>query len=213
MNIKENATRTHLCVGIANGEVIAYSFFGTYHAFDPKTKRKFFFGVNWWDETAKEYRGKRVMDSLNNFRAKIMLQDAKSFGVKGLDAIFIEVEDPYKLKVQKGELTEAEMNVLVQRIKFWQRQGFYQMKFDYVQPALKGKPLEYLMLMVKTFRKEWIKKQGISVNDMKLIFWFYVKYGFDRAPQKDPNYWKNLDNMGKAQVKGYIKFEPYNFNQ
>lgn len=213
LNIKEGATRTHLCVGIANGEVIAYSFFGTYFAFDPKTKRKFFFGVNWWDETAKEYRGKRVMDSLNNFRTKIMLQDAKQFGVKGLDAIFIEVEDPHKLKEQKGELPEAEMNVLVQRIKFWQRQGFFQMKFDYIQPALKGKPIDYLMLMIRSSKKEWIKKQGIPLNDMKLIFWFYVRYGFDRVPQRDSNYWQNLKNMDKSQIRGYIKFVSYNFSQ
>lgn len=207
MLIRGNATRNHLVEGIVKGEVIAVSFFSTYLAQDKKG-RKIFFGVTWWEIVHKDYRGKRVPSQLERYRTKLMQADANSFGVAALDAIFIEVEDPRKMSPEQIKESMEEGINPNERVRFWQRSGFYKMKFDYMQPALGGgKLLDYLMLMIRPFNKDWIKKQGIPVKDMMLIFWYFVRYGFDRVPERDKTYVLNISNMLKSQVNGLVKFE------
>ena len=92
--------------------------------------------------------------------------------------------------------------------KFTRGQGFYELNFDYIQPSLGGgKPVEYCMLMIKPFKDEWLQKKGILLDEMKLLWWFMVRYGFDRKPEKDKTYWKVLENIERTQVNGFIKFE------
>ena len=207
LNIKDNAFRTHLGVGVVNGEVIAITFFETYLALNKKNNKKFFFGVGWWDIVSKDYRGKRVAALLDNFRLKIMRQDAKSFKVNDLDAIFGEVDNPKKMSQEQIKEQMANGIDPVERIKFQESLGFREMNFDYIQPALGGgKPVDYLMLVIRPFREDWIKNQSVLLDDMKLIFWYFVKYGFYRVPERDTIYWKNLKNLEKSKVNGYIKF-------
>ena len=148
-------------------------------------------------------------------REQILQQDAQYFGVNALDAVFTEIDAPKKMKNEKiEEYTKRGDDPYVLE-KFTRGQGFYEMRFDYIQPALGGGvPVEDIMLMIKPFKKEWLQKQGIPLDEMKLIWWFMVRYGFDRkkggvypSPEKDPIYWKVLENIEKNQINGLIKFE------
>lgn len=205
--IPENATRNHLMVGIVKGRIVAISFFGTYLAQD-KSGKKILFGVAWWEVIAKEYRGKRITNQLDKFRTILLQQDVKSFGVDILDAMFTEVDDPKKMtEEQIKERTEESGDPYI-LVNSFRSLGFYKMNLDYIQPSLGGgKPVDYCMLMIKPFKPEWLQKKGIPLDEMRLLWWFMVRYGFDRKPEKDPTYWKVLENMKKSQINGLLKFE------
>ena len=82
------------------------------------------------------------------------------------------------------------------------------MKFDYIQPALGGgDPVEDITLMIKPFKNVWLQKQGIPLDEMKLLWWFMVRYGFDRTPEKDKTYWRVLESIEKSHIDGLVRFE------
>ncbi|MBI2541714.1 hypothetical protein HYV80_03320 [Candidatus Woesearchaeota archaeon] len=204
--MKNNATWNHLLVGIVKGRVIAANFFSPYLAQD-KRGIKILFGVSWWGILARDYRGKRVQDLLYRRREQILQKDVQYFGVNALDAFFTEIDAPKKMKKEKiEEYTKRGDNPYVLE-KFTRKQGFYEMRFDYIQPALGGgNPVTAIMLMIKPFKSEWIQNKGIPLDEMKLIWWFMVRYGFDRIPEKDKTYWDVLKNIEKSHIDGVIRF-------
>ena len=206
--IKGGATRNHLVIGIVGGNVVTASFFSTYLAMDKQGNKKFSYGVEWWTFTDKNYRNKRLTTLLSNFRDRAMQQDALLYGVRSLDCAFIEVEDPNKMTEQMKKKAFLEIGIDVnERLVYWRKLGYKIMQFDYIQPSLgKEKPIYHLMLMIKPFNTQWISKSGVPINDLKLIYWYFMRYGFDRVPEKEPMYWQVLKSMEQRQIEGYVKF-------
>ena len=137
-----------------------------------------------------------------------MQRDVKQYGASKLSHIFIDVNDPRKMNSK--ELQSHVATYLAdpwQTLELFKKIGYAPMKHTHITPALPGKEsVYYETLMIKPFAGDWINHKGIPLKDYLLIYWYDIRYGYDRIPEKDPTYRKVREDIIKSAVKGRVKF-------
>lgn len=201
VDIKEGATRTHLVLGILEGKVAAL----TYYSVNFVKERRICYGVGWYRFIAKDYRRIGIATKLHQDTLRRMRNDAIEFGVNDIDAMFVENNDPEKMKEQgiKPGPTDIDPNLNMELLR---RMGFYKMRYKHIQPPTDDEPVTYSIMMIKPFNKNWIAKQGIPLKDMELVWKYYVAYGYEDTLKTRKVYREVIENMRKSQIDGYVTF-------
>lgn len=202
VDIKEGATRTHLVVGTAEGKIVALTYFSVNFV----KERNICFGVGWYRVVAEEHRRMGISNALHEYRLGKMRSDAKRFGVKDVDAIFSEVNDPKKMQSQgiKSEPTDLDP---YENMKIMQKMGFFKMNYQHIQPPIDADaPVTYSIMMIQPFNPQWIARRGIPLQDMEKIWYYYVKYGYESNPKIWGIYQQVLKNIRESQINGYVTF-------
>ncbi len=204
LSIKEGDNRAHLVIAFVGDEVIGLTLFSTTFIED----RKICYAHGWWTTIDERYRDRGILNKLVERRLVIMKRDAKHYGVDNVDAILVDTNDPRRMsKVQlKTFMERYKLKDPYLPLKVQAKLGFQPFKFNHKTPPLPGKPpIEYELLMIIPFRREWIDLQGVPLDDILSIYWYDVRYGYDRIPQKEKVYWEVRRNIIKSAIEKTFK--------
>ena len=200
LSIKEGDNRAHLVIAVVGDEVIGLTLFSTTFIED----RKICYAHGWWTTIDERYRNRGILNKLVERRLVIMKRDAKHYGVDNVDVILVDTNDPRRMNnIQlKTFMGRYKLKDPYLPLKVQAKLGFQPFKFRHKTPPLPGKPpIEYELLMIIPFRREWIRLQGVPLDDMLSLYWYDVRYGYDRIPQKEKVYWEVRRNIINGAIE------------
>lgn len=131
--------------------------------------------------TAEDQRGKGLGWAIHEHTIALMRQDATRAGHAELNAVMLEVNDPFQV--------HADMDIVdpFQRLLTWQRWGYQRLRFPYEQPALSAEQaaISYLLLGVKVI--DPILAAGFPPTLAKAMVVDYLVWA-NRFTEHDPFY-------------------------
>jgi len=99
---------------------------------------------------AEAYRGRGFGWQIHERSVALMREDARRAGKADINAVMLEVNDPFRVS--------AAMDVVdpFDRVLMWQRWGYQRLRFPYEQPALSAEQsaIDYLLLGVKVINPD-----------------------------------------------------------
>lgn len=90
-------------------------------------------------------RGEGLGRRIHDHTIDVLAGDARTAGKAGLDAIMVEINDPYQVSVESDNVDPFD------RAMMWHRWGYQRLRFPYEQPALSDEqaPVTSLLLALK----------------------------------------------------------------
>lgn len=79
---------------------------------------------------SEDRRGEGLGRRIHDYTVGVLLGDANTAGKSGLDAIMVEINDPYQVSAESDNVDPFD------RVMMWHKWGYQRLRFPYEQPAL-----------------------------------------------------------------------------
>ena len=178
---QDEVCRYHLIIARQGGRAVGGTSFYFY------SNEQNALGMGAYLAVRNDFRSEGIGTKLIDLRDRILSRDASELHCQ-LKGLIIQVSDP---ELMGAEEIERDVMDPWERERFWKRQGYRKINFDFLQPPIREgePPVEYLSLYMVPYCPEWESMEYISRAELRNVIDCFIKCtGTPGSPETDPSY-------------------------